>query len=267
MNQSTHIIDPDGEVVIILRHANSPFAQPDKAMVAGLVSHALFLKLWDVVQCPAKVFNYSTIPIKEPTPVSAKHLIFALLVFRKMLTGGLVESINYLQNGSIPWQLNLKLLAKVAVLADYYNCRQTVDMLAGTWIKALKKDVPTTYYRDLILWLWFKKATLTAMSCCGNEISNLGLPIPGCIIRLMNIHREEAINNLVQLHVNALLLPRPVAPFPNITYKHLVRKISSFKSPVWYSRHSKAPHTCSSSSLRILIGEFNDYIEGLDLSS
>ncbi|KAL4959230.1 uncharacterized protein BDV14DRAFT_193960 [Aspergillus stella-maris] len=245
MNQSTHIIDPDGEVIIILRHANSPFAQPDETIVAGMVSHTLLPKFWDVVQRPAKVFNFLTILIEEPAPDVAGEPATELVndpAPEKMLTGCWEESINYLQRG----------LVKIPII--------------------YKEDVPTIYCRDLILWLWVSWYFQLPSY-------NLGLPIPGYIITLMNVSRVEAINKLEcnftcslamygaltkQMHVNALLLPRPVAPFPNITYEHLVRKILLFKSPVWYSRHSKAAHTCSSSSLRILIGEFNDYIKGLD---
>lgn len=46
------------------------------------------------------------------------------------------------------------MLAKVAVLADYYECKEAVNILADTWIKALEDNVPTTYSRDLFLWLW-----------------------------------------------------------------------------------------------------------------
>ncbi|KAL4951824.1 hypothetical protein BDW69DRAFT_31181 [Aspergillus filifer] len=375
MNQPTHIIDPDGEVVIILHHANSPFAQPDQALLP---------KLGNVVQHAAKEFESSTIPIEEPTPVvvddpaleaadeptpevvgdpateaadeepaekpiepelicespgencfrikvSAKHLILASSVFKNMLTGGWEESIDYLQKGSveitaeswdidvfmillriihckysrIPQQLDLESLAKIAVLADYYDCKEAIELAAVIWIKALKESVPETYSRDLVLWVWvswyfqlpfqFDKATSTAMSWCDNGISNLGLPIPDYVIRLMNVRREEAINDLVvqlhgicdtflsgsrgcsfecssimygaltkQMQSDVQLSPKPAAPFPGLTYNHLVRKILSLKSPVWYTSSGRS-HRCSDSSFTRLIGKFDDHINGLDL--
>jgi len=86
------------------------------------------------------------------------------------------------------------MLAKVAVLADYYDCREAVDLLASTWINALDEAFPVTYSRDVILWLWvawyfrlpaeFKKATATAMSWGHDWIDTLGLPIPDKIISM-----------------------------------------------------------------------------------
>jgi Periplasmic protein TonB, links inner and outer membranes len=82
--------------------------------------------------------------------VSAKHLIFATPVFKRILTGGWKESITYLRKGSVeitaegwdieallcvlhaihgkyydvPRKLTLEMLAKVAAIADYYECRE-----------------------------------------------------------------------------------------------------------------------------------------------
>lgn len=102
--------------------------------------------------------------------------------------------IIYCQSHQIPRKLTLEMLAKVAVLADYYDCRKAVVFFADTWINALDEPIPTTYSRDLILWLWvawyfhlpasFKEATSTAMSLSNGWIGNLGLPIPEEIISM-----------------------------------------------------------------------------------
>ncbi|KAL2826328.1 hypothetical protein BDW59DRAFT_161167 [Aspergillus cavernicola] len=146
--------------------------------------------------------------------VSAKHLILASSVFQKILTGGWTESVTYLQKGSveitaeswdieallillraihgqhyqIPRKLTLEMLAKVAVLADYYECKEAMFIWTGIWVDALEEKIPTTCSRDLILWLWiswffqlpaqFTETTSTAMSWSNGRISNLGLPIP-----------------------------------------------------------------------------------------
>lgn len=145
---------------------------------------------------------------------------FCLLRFQEILTGGWKESITYLQKGSveitadswdiealliilriihcqsygIPRKLTLEMLAKIALLADYYDCREAVDCFANTWINALEETIPTTYSRDLIMWLWvawyfqlpaqFKEATSTAMSWSNIWIDNLGLPIPDDVISM-----------------------------------------------------------------------------------
>jgi hypothetical protein len=320
MNRPTHIIDPDGEVVIILRNADSPFAEPDEDMVANIVSQPLPEKC-DSVQDPTEKIEPSTdhmvnsmraskgkkkkkkgssavwtsfgptpLPVEEfapepapePAPefseesvparaqewpveeqpveeqpveeqpveeqpveeqpveeqpagepieiglvceqqdescfriqVSAKHLMLASSVFKKILTGGWKESVAYLQKGSveittqgwdieallillrvihgqhyhIPRKLTLEMLAKVAVLVDYYECKEATSVWTTIWIDSLEEKIPSTYSRDLFLWLWiswflqlptqFKKLTSTVMSQSNGWINNgLGLPIP-----------------------------------------------------------------------------------------
>jgi hypothetical protein len=140
-------------------------------------------------------------------------------VFKSMLTGSWKESVIFseLQKGSIeitaeswdidcflillriihcqnhiPRKLSLEMLAKVAVIADYYKCKEAVRFFSDTWIEALEDTYREEYSRNLILRLWiawffqlssqFKKVTSTAMSHNGGFISNLGLPIPNRVI-------------------------------------------------------------------------------------
>ncbi|CAI7616945.1 unnamed protein product [Penicillium discolor] len=150
--------------------------------------------------------------------VSAKHLTFASSVFKKILTGGWKESITYLQKGSveitaeswdteaflillraihgqyyyIPRKLTLEMLAKVAMIADYYECKTALYIMKDIWIDNLKEKIPRTVSRDLILWLWiawffqlhsqFKISTLIAMSRSDDWVVSFGLPIPANVI-------------------------------------------------------------------------------------
>lgn len=150
--------------------------------------------------------------------VSAKHLIFASPVFKRILTGGWKESISYLQKGSveitadswdieaflvvlhaihgkykdIPRKLTIEMLAKVAVIADYYECKESLYLITGIWLNNLEEGIPTTYSRDLILWLWvswffqfpsqFKESTSTVISCSENVINGWELPISDKVI-------------------------------------------------------------------------------------
>lgn len=249
MNQPTHIIDPDREVIIMLRNADSPFAQALENAVTGMA----LPKSGHAVQSPAELINplqfHSEKPSgnkkkeglsairtsPEPAPiegpaakekiheplvkscfyiqVSANHLIFSSSVFKRILTGSWKEGITYLQKGSvevtaeswdieaflillraihnkyshIPRKLTLEMLAKVAVIADYYECKEAVYIMTDIWINNLEERIPTTYSRDLILWLWvscffqlrsqFREITSTVMSRSGNLISGWGLPI------------------------------------------------------------------------------------------
>ncbi|KAG2000978.1 hypothetical protein GB937_010638, partial [Aspergillus fischeri] len=151
--------------------------------------------------------------------VSAKHLILASSFFKKLLKGAWKEShldallillcVVHGQYYHVPRKITLETLAKVAVLASYYDCREDLDILVDTWINALEEAIPKSYSRDVILWLWiswffqlpaqFREATSTAMSCSNNRIDNLGLLIPNNVIRSMNDHRQRAIDGLCLL--------------------------------------------------------------------
>lgn len=150
--------------------------------------------------------------------VSAKHLTFSSPVFKRILTGGWKESVTLLEKGSveviaeswdihallillrvihcrnenIPRKLTLEMLAKIAVLSDYYECKEALAFTSDIWISALEEGVPTTFSRELILWLWiswffrlptqFEIATSTAMSLSNGWIHSLELPLPNKVL-------------------------------------------------------------------------------------
>lgn len=271
MNSPTHTIDPDGEVIIILRNANSPFAQlagnpftsrdsdispwffgntqsshevtevskfrfkplelslkeqprkkkkKGKKRKSGTTMTALAFTSTNEEPATEEAAD-EKYPAEEPAAeeaavegdfaelpvhnclriqVSAKHLMFASPVFKKLLTGGWKESITYFQKGSveviaeswdiealmillraihgqyyrIPRKLTLEMLAKITVIADYYECREALYFLTDMWIKNVEEKMATAVSRDLILWLWvawffqlpsqFKLSTSIAMS-------------------------------------------------------------------------------------------------------
>ena len=193
-----HVIDPNGEVIIILRNANAPFAvysTPDPSSPTQMNDD-----------------THGDVRIQ----VSARHLILASPVFDKALTGPWKESVSLDKEGSteitaenwdtealliflriihcqfqfVPQEMSLELLAKVAVVSDYYGCQGAVKFFSRVWVQ--ERIIPKTYSRDLILWLWitwffnlpdqFYNATSIAMSQCSAEISSLGLPIPPAVI-------------------------------------------------------------------------------------
>ncbi|QKX64033.1 uncharacterized protein TRUGW13939_11206 [Talaromyces rugulosus] len=260
MDSPTHVIDPDGEVVIVLLNADSPFAEMSEDMFAdgyprtvseldGEIEYSEnHMDPPEPIPPPTEDLSVAEEPIHTEEPVSAeesspaewpveqlvgsglvpesldracfriqvsaKHLMLASSVFRKLLTGGWKESVTYSgknpteitaedwdieallillraihgQQYQIPQKLTLEMLAKVAVLADYYKCKEAVYVWTTAWIDALEKERPETYSRDLFLWLWiswffqlptqFEETTSTIMTCSNGVISNLGLPIP-----------------------------------------------------------------------------------------
>ncbi|KAJ5751345.1 hypothetical protein N7533_008373 [Penicillium manginii] len=224
MDHSTHIIDPDGEVIIVLQNANSPFAHPpeddvpedappedappedaspeDDAPGDGIVE----------VQ-PCERMDEGEFRIQ----VSAKHMMFASSFFKRCLTGAWKESEAYQQKGLvevtaegwdsealliiiraihcqyslIPKKVTLDMLAKIAAIADYYDCKDVLYIFTDIWFSSLDKNV-TASSQDLELWLWvswffkhptqFKEASSTAMSWSEDLIDVRGLPIPNQII-------------------------------------------------------------------------------------
>lgn len=88
---------------------------------------------------------------------------------------------------SVPEKVDLEMMAKVAVIVDYYDCHEPVWFIASMWINELKDSLPTTCNRDLSLWLLissvfdekevFLKITTTAILMSTGPIRKLDLPI------------------------------------------------------------------------------------------
>lgn len=105
----------------------------------------------------------------------------------------ILMNVFHLRNNKVPRTLTLETLAKFAVLADYYECGESVDLFVDMWAADLriKLPIPTTYCRDLILWIWiswafklsdlFKQATAVAITKSAEPVRNLGLPIPAWV--------------------------------------------------------------------------------------
>ncbi|KAJ4294417.1 hypothetical protein N0V90_008107 [Kalmusia sp. IMI 367209] len=150
--------------------------------------------------------------------VSSRHLMLASPWFKRALTNkGWTESgrdkkdglfhltaidwdseaflvmlnIFHIRNRQVPRNICfLDFLAKMAVLVDYYECSEAVELYIDMWVDDLKTKIaiPAVYNRDLVLWIWiswvfdleeqFKSATLVAIQRCTAPLCTLGLPIP-----------------------------------------------------------------------------------------
>jgi hypothetical protein len=93
------------------------------------------------------------------------------------------------RNKQVPREVTLEMLAKIAVLEDYYNFGEVLDVFTEVWIQKLTKTpIPATYCRDLILWIWvawvfdieqqFMEATATAIKQSTESVRTLELPLP-----------------------------------------------------------------------------------------
>ncbi|KAF2183283.1 hypothetical protein K469DRAFT_710815 [Zopfia rhizophila CBS 207.26] len=115
-------------------------------------------------------------------------------------------NVLHLRNRQDPRKVTLEMLAKIAVLIDYYECSEAVEIFSGMWIDELKNHtpIPRTYCRDLVLWIciaWvfrlpeqFRQVTAVAVKS-KYSILTLELPAPWSIIgRLAVLIFNEAGN-------------------------------------------------------------------------
>ena len=88
----------------------------------------------------------SDLQTKDPLEVSVDESMDAeaLLILMNIVHG---------RTRQIPRSIDLEMLAKIAVLVDYYDCREAVEVFTDMWIKELECNIPTRYGRDLVLWL------------------------------------------------------------------------------------------------------------------
>jgi hypothetical protein len=151
--------------------------------------------------------------------VSSSHLALASPYFKWMLRGDWKEGHTLRSDGNLvlhekdwdpdallvlmniihghtrklPRSVNLEMLAKIAVLVDYYRCVEVVEVFSEIWINKLKNTLlPKSYSRDLILWIlvsWifhqptlFRSFTGIAIKESRGPIQTLGLPIPERIV-------------------------------------------------------------------------------------
>lgn len=228
-NEPTHIIDPDGDVMIVLRNVNTNFTAFENAI---LDMPPILFQLPDI-NGSTKQNSIGNQDIKQDNKddkgflsdniiyiqASARHLAFASPFFKKILTGDWKESVTFKERGSveitmegwdieallillkiihcrnsdIPRRVTLKTLAKIAVLLDYYECKESAKFFTDTWVTNMAETIPKGIYsREVILWIWvswffqlkteFRAATSTAMSRSSRNVDSLGLPIPGKVL-------------------------------------------------------------------------------------
>ncbi|KAH6622467.1 hypothetical protein C7974DRAFT_315095 [Boeremia exigua] len=120
----------------------------------------------------------------------------------------ILMNVFHLRNHSIPRKITLEMLAKIAILVDYYECSESVDMFIDIWVADLRKTspVPTTYCRDLILWMWiswnfklsdlFREVTTVAIQKAVEPVRNLGLPIPAWVTHEIDLRRHRVIDSI-----------------------------------------------------------------------
>ncbi|KAF4509344.1 hypothetical protein G6O67_003522 [Ophiocordyceps sinensis] len=205
------VMDPDGDVLFILRNANAPFAScvafkpwldllPNYRSPVLLPDKGIDLTMPKPLSAtlqsstPAQV---STEAAEQSVPnppeirmkLSSKHLMLASSYFKKMMTNQWKEAdkntapgYSYVVSATdwdaqaltilmrvihgrtalVPRTIELELLAKIAVLVDYYDCFEAVAIFSETWNRNLDRTEDGDPYEDEDLYedLHYSKDTL-----------------------------------------------------------------------------------------------------------
>ncbi|UPX16917.1 uncharacterized protein EKO05_0007298 [Ascochyta rabiei] len=120
----------------------------------------------------------------------------------------MVLNIFHLRNKQVPRNVPLEMLAKLAVLVDYYECGEAIELFTAMWINKVKETaIPSSYCRDLILWVWVawvfdmpehcQRATAVVMKELKEAMPTLGLPFPNFVSSVVNLRRCQAIESVI----------------------------------------------------------------------
>ncbi|RKL06837.1 hypothetical protein BFJ70_g16973 [Fusarium oxysporum] len=99
------------------------------------------------------------------------------------------------------------MLAKLAIIMDYYDCHESIELHVEIWLENLKSELPTVYGRDYILYMlisWvfthsdiFQKMTRLALRHSGKLIECEGLlPLPTYILEEIDKARQDSLDKL-----------------------------------------------------------------------
>ncbi|KAF5971424.1 hypothetical protein FBULB1_9228 [Fusarium bulbicola] len=167
MKSVSYVIDPDGDIELVLNEPNTQRILPERVLcVDAYVSrdslttdYSDFTYLNNsALQGRYTVFDnfdspflddYGDLDFVEEAPdivrmrVSSKHLTLASKVFRAMLRGSWAEASSALAivldaiHGRfrlIPKDINLVLLARIATIVDYYQCYESMELISNLWL-------------------------------------------------------------------------------------------------------------------------------------
>ena len=215
-----HQVHPSGDVILTLHNPNAPFAvwesdeEEPKAAAAPIDPESL-------PDATEGIVTASPIPDTIPDTqlpqfrLSSLHLTSASGYFRRMLTGpwkeasedGDIKHLNahdwdekaflalmniiHGRNRNVPREVDLEFVTKIAVMVDYYKCREAVDLwFFDIWYNDLPR--PKGFGRDSILrlfisWVFseddlFETLTKTALENSKGPVSTLELAFPVDII-------------------------------------------------------------------------------------
>lgn len=230
-NDTTNHPDPNGDVVLVVsppaqpraynRYENTQSNSHDSAL-GGLYSF-----LSDLPQdsgpgqqsnSPNKQENQENQPpATQRFKVSSKHLTLSSKYFEGRLRSCWSEGETLRSKGDVelditdtdpeaflillniihghtrrvPRLVMLKQLTELAVLVDYFQCHEIVELFSNLWVDALRLQVPSERTNNVVRWIFiswvfrdaaiFKKVTRTAQRTAVAEMGTLELPIPSAL--------------------------------------------------------------------------------------
>jgi hypothetical protein len=221
MARVVHEIDPDADTLIVLRSTKNSFSPWDENDNGQVQTDVPLKPELDDMWSPRMSSKMHKRQRQSHFRVSSRHLMLASPWFKRAMTKeGWSESsrsqedglfhvraddwdaeaflillnIIHLRNKKVPRTISLVQLAKIAVLVDYYECEEVMEMFLDVWSEPLKASapIPLGYCRDLVLWIFvswtfglgdsFEQATAVAIDRSKKTLSTLDLPIPAKVL-------------------------------------------------------------------------------------
>lgn len=213
-----HEIDPDGDMILTLKNPCAPFAvwhEDDATPLPTSLDLSSQEPQGSDLNCSDEIIGLAPTSSAVTYRISSRHLSSASERSRKMRhqweqkresdgyfhisvedwdSEALLAILNiiHLRNRQVPHEVSLEMLSKLAVIVDYFEFHEAVEVFSKTWIADLQGSLPTSYCRDLILWMWIshvfheedilKTVICTAVRHSLGWMEDLGLPIPEHII-------------------------------------------------------------------------------------
>ncbi|KAI3322450.1 hypothetical protein HD806DRAFT_125188 [Xylariaceae sp. AK1471] len=184
MAERSTIIDPDGDILVILSDPSSisdAVIEPEPVRPEPAEPEATITE-------PGNDEEAQPEPSEAPAPeewqfkASSKHLALASTRFKKMMDGpwreaneihddglrhwvieefnldamAIVLHIIHGKNRQVLQTITLKMLVEVARIVDYAECHEAMEVYSSIWIRDLKKTIPESYapYPDeLLYWI------------------------------------------------------------------------------------------------------------------
>ncbi|KAL6909050.1 hypothetical protein GGI43DRAFT_166914 [Trichoderma evansii] len=236
MELTVHKVDPNGDTLLILRNPNAPFAGDatvwpnalPKYRTEKLRRNERELKL--LAQAQQSTPN----SLREVHfHLSSKHLTLTSDYFRGLMARNwkeanpsqdfaytvtaedwdeaallMVMNIIHCQTSEISQNVDSEMVAKIAVIIDYYQCRKAVSFYVETWMKNfdVKEISSCGYGRKLLLRLFishfflnaddFHRSTQIIIRESRGPIHSLGL-LPQNIIDALEDERKRQVSGII----------------------------------------------------------------------